>query len=35
MEFNQEVLIAAPREKVWEFIWSVEEFAMNLKAKLE
>ncbi len=27
MEFNQEVLIAAPREKVWEFIWSVEEFA--------
>ena len=27
MEFNQEVLIEAPREKVWEFIWNVEEFA--------
>ena len=27
MDFNQEVTIAAPREKVWEFIWNVEEFA--------
>ncbi len=27
MEFKQEVVIAAPREKVWEFIWNVEEFA--------
>ena len=27
MEFNQEVVIAAPREKVWDFIWNVEEFA--------
>ena len=27
MDFNQEVLIAAPRERVWEFIWNVEEFA--------
>ena len=27
MEFNQEVLIAAPRQKVWDFIWNVEEFA--------
>jgi carbon monoxide dehydrogenase subunit G len=27
MEFKQEVVIGAPREKVWEFIWNVEEFA--------
>ena len=27
MEFNQEITVAAPREKVWEFIWQVEEFA--------
>lgn len=27
MEFKQEVVIAVPREKVWEFIWNVEEFA--------
>ncbi|MDA1001082.1 MAG: carbon monoxide dehydrogenase subunit G [bacterium] len=27
MEFNQEVIIAAPRQKVWDFIWDVEEFA--------
>lgn len=27
MEFNQEVIIAAPRQKVWDFIWNVEEFA--------
>jgi carbon monoxide dehydrogenase subunit G len=27
MEFHQEVVIAVPREKVWEFIWNVEEFA--------
>lgn len=27
MEFSQEVVIAAPREKVWDFIWNVEEFA--------
>ncbi len=27
MEFNQEVVIGVPREKVWEFIWNVEEFA--------
>ena len=27
MEFRQEVLIAAPRAKVWAFIWNVEEFA--------
>ncbi len=27
MEFKQEVVIAAPREKVWAFIWNVEEFA--------
>lgn len=28
MEFNQEVLIEAPREEVWKFIWNVEEFAV-------
>ncbi len=27
MEFNQEITVAAPREKVWDFIWRVEEFA--------
>ncbi len=27
MEFNQEITVAAPREKVWDFIWQVEEFA--------
>ena len=27
MEFNQEIVVAAPREKVWDFIWRVEEFA--------
>jgi len=27
MEFNQEVLIEAPREEVWKLIWNVEEFA--------
>jgi carbon monoxide dehydrogenase subunit G len=27
MEFKQEVTIAAPREKVWAFIWDVEAFA--------
>ena len=27
MEFNQEVIIEASREKVWEFMWNVEEFA--------
>lgn len=27
MDFHQEVTIAAPREKVWAFIWNVEEFA--------
>ena len=27
MEFEQEVIIAAPREKVWAFMWDVEEFA--------
>ena len=26
MEFNQEIVVAAPREKVWDFIWRVEEF---------
>ena len=27
MEFKQEVVIGAPRKKVWDFIWNVEEFA--------
>ena len=27
MEFNQEIMVAAPREEVWNFIWRVEEFA--------
>ncbi len=27
MEFNQEITVAAPRDKVWDFIWRVEEFA--------
>ena len=27
MEFNQEITVAAPRQKVWDFIWQVEEFA--------
>jgi len=27
MEFSQEVVIDAPRQKVWDFIWNVEEFA--------
>ena len=27
MEFNQEITVVAPREKVWDFIWQVEEFA--------
>ena len=27
MEFSQEVIIEASREKVWEFMWNVEEFA--------
>ncbi len=27
MEFNQEIVIGASRQKVWDFIWNVEEFA--------
>ena len=27
MEFKQEITVAAPRKKVWDFIWQVEEFA--------
>ncbi len=27
MDFSQEVVIGAPRQKVWDFIWNVEEFA--------
>ncbi|MEK6709267.1 MAG: SRPBCC domain-containing protein [Nitrospinota bacterium] len=27
MEFVQELVIGAPRQKVWDFIWNVEEFA--------
>lgn len=27
MEFSQEIIIDAPRQKVWDFIWNVEEFA--------
>ncbi len=27
MEFNQEIVIGASRQKVWDFIWNIEEFA--------
>jgi carbon monoxide dehydrogenase subunit G len=27
LDFSQEVIIEASREKVWEFMWNVEEFA--------